>query len=82
MALSAQLGKANLVAESVRTSVTVTLDRVDEAWSITESHMVLTAKVPGASPELFQKAARAAQIDCALSKLFTTMITMSARLEE
>jgi lipoyl-dependent peroxiredoxin len=82
MALSAELGKANLVAESVRTAVMVTLDRLDGAWSITESHMVVTAKVPGASPELFQKAVRAAQTDCALSKLFNTKITMSARLEE
>jgi osmotically inducible protein OsmC len=82
MALSAELGKANLVAESVRTAATVALDRVGGAWSITESHLVVTAKVPGASPELFQKAAHAAQIDCAISKLLNTKITMFARLEE
>ena len=63
MALSAELGKANLVAASVRTAATVTLDRVDGAWSVTESHLVVTARVPGASPELFQKAAHAAQTD-------------------
>ena len=82
MALSAELGKANFIAESVRTAATVTLDRVDEAWSVTQSHLVVTARVPGASPELFQKAARAAQTDCAISKILNTKITMSARLEE
>ena len=82
MALSAELGKANLVAEIVRTAATVTLDRVDGTWSVTESHLVVTARVPGASPELFQKAAHAAEIGCALSKLLNTKITMSARLED
>ena len=82
MALSAELGKANLVAASVRTAATVTLDRVDGVWSVTESHLVVTARVPGASPELFQKAAHAAQTGCAISKLLNTKITMSARLDE
>ena len=82
MALSAELGKANLVAESVRTAATVTLDRVDGTWRVTESHLVVTARVPGASPELFQKAAQAAETGCAISKLLNTKITMSARLED
>jgi osmotically inducible protein OsmC len=82
MALSAELGKANLAAESVRTAATVTLDRVDGAWSITESHLVVTARVPGASPVLFQEVARAAQAGCAISRLLNAKITMSARLED
>jgi len=82
MALSAELGKANLFAESLRTAATVTLDRVDGGWSVTESHLVVVAKVPGVSPEIFQRAARAAETGCAISKLFNTKITMSARLEE
>ena len=82
MALSAELGKAHLVAESVRTAATVTLDRIDGDWTVTESHLVVTARVPGASPEIFQKAAHAAETGCAISKLLNTKITMSARLEE
>jgi osmotically inducible protein OsmC len=82
MALLAELGKANLVAESVRTAATVTLDRVDGTWRVTESHLVVAARVPGASPELFQKAAQAAETGCAISKLLNTKITMSARLED
>ena len=81
MALSAELGKANLVAASLRTTATVTLDKVDSGWSITESHLEVTAKVPGASSEAFQKAARAAETGCPISKLFNTTITMDAKLD-
>ena len=81
MALSAELGKANLVATSLRTTCTVTLDKVDGGWGITESHLELTAKVPGASPEAFRKAAQAAETGCPISKLFKTKITLDAKLE-
>lgn len=82
MELSAELGKASLVAESLRTAATVTLDRVDGVWSVTETHLVVVAKVPGASPETFQRAARAAETGCIISRLLNTKITMSASLEE
>ena len=81
MALSAELGKANLVAESLHTTATVTLDRVDAGWSITESHLEVVAKIPGASSEVFRKAAEAAETGCPISRLFNTKITMDARLE-
>lgn len=82
MALSAELGKVNLIAENLRTAATVTLDRIDGAWSIAESHLVVVARVPGASPEIFQRAARAAETGCVISKLLNTKITMSASLEK
>jgi osmotically inducible protein OsmC len=82
MALSAELGKATLVAESLRTAATVTLDRVDGVWSVTETHLLVIARVPGASPETFQRAARAAETGCIISRLLNTKITMSASLEE
>lgn len=81
MALSAELGKVNLVPASLRTTCTVTLDKVDGGWGITESHLELRAKVPGASPEAFRKAAEAAETGCPISKLFKTRITLDAKLE-
>lgn len=81
MALSAELGKANLVAKSLQTTATITLDRVDVGWSITESHLEVVAQVPGASPEAFAKAAEAAETGCPISRLFNTRITMDAKLE-
>ena len=81
MALSAELGKANLVPERLSTTCTITLDNADGGWSITESHLELTAKVPGATEESFRKAAEAAETGCPISKLFKTKITLDARLE-
>ena len=81
MALSAELGKANLVAENLRTTATVTLDRVDAGWTITESHLEVVAKIPGASQEVFRKAAEAAETGCPISRLLNAKITMDAKLE-
>jgi len=81
MALSAELGKANLVPASLRTTCTVTLDKVDGGWGITQSHLEVVAKIPGASPEAFRKAAETAETGCPISKLFKTKITMDAKLE-
>jgi osmotically inducible protein OsmC len=81
MALSAELGKANLVPTSLRTTCTVTLDKVDGGWGITESHLEVVAKIPGASAEAFRKAAETAETGCPISKLFKTKITMDAKLE-
>jgi osmotically inducible protein OsmC len=81
MALSAELGKSNLLPERLRTTCTVTLDKADGGWSVTESHLELTAKVPGASQEVFRKAAEAAETGCPISKLLKAKVTLDARLE-
>jgi len=81
MALSAELGKANLTAESLRTTATITLDRVDSGWSVTESHLEVLARIPGASQEAFRKAAEAAETGCPISRLLKAKITMDAKLE-
>jgi len=81
MALSAELGKANLTPESIRTTATVSLDKLDTGWTVTESHLDVTAKVPGASQEAFLTAALAAETGCPISKLLKARITLDAKLE-
>lgn len=81
MALSAELGKANLTAESLRTTATVTLEKGDSGFSVTASHLELTAKVPGATQEAFMAAARSAEANCPISKLLKAKITLDAKLE-
>ncbi len=80
MALSAQLAGAGFKAESLETNCTITLEQKDGGFSITESHLVLRAKVPGATQEAFDKAAQAAETGCPVSKLFNTKITLDAQL--
>ncbi len=81
MALSAQLGAANLKAESINTKATLTLDKQDSGWSITAVHLDVIGKVPGGDAAAFQKAAQEAKSGCPVSKVLKAEITMSAKLE-
>ncbi len=80
MALSAQLGQANLTAESIDTQCSISLEKQPDGFSITESHLDLKAKVPGATQEQFDKAVQAAKTGCPVSKLYKTNITLNAQL--
>ena len=80
MALSAQLGGANLTPESISTTITLSLDKLDSGWTITASHIDVVGKVPGADAAAFQKYAEAAEKGCPVSKVLNAKITMSAKL--
>jgi osmotically inducible protein OsmC len=80
MALSGQLGGANLTAESISTTVTLSLEKLDSGWAITASHIDVVGKVPGADAATFQKCAEAAEKGCPVSKVLNAKITMSAKL--
>jgi lipoyl-dependent peroxiredoxin len=81
MALSAQLGGANLTPESISTNVTLTMEKLDSGWTITASHLDVVGKVPGADAATFQKYAEAAEKGCPVSKVLNAKISMSAKLE-
>ena len=81
MALSAQLGTANLTPESISTNVTLTMEKLDSGWTITASHIDVVGKVPGADAATFQKYAEAAEKGCPVSKVLNATITMNAKLE-
>jgi osmotically inducible protein OsmC len=81
MALSNELGQAGLTPESIRTTATVTLEKVDAGFAITAVHLDLSAKVPGADRQAFEAAANNAKAGCPVSKVLNAQITMEARLE-
>lgn len=81
MALSHVLDQQGLKAESIETTCTITLDREGDGFAIKKSHLQMTAKVPGASEEAFQKAAQGAKENCPVSKLYKTDITLDAKLQ-
>jgi len=81
MALSAQLGAAGLTAESIRTKCTISLEKLPDGFAITNSHLDVEAKVPGATEEAFDKAVDAAKNGCPVSKLYKTNITLHSALE-
>ena len=80
MALSVQLGGANLTPESISTNVTLTMEKLDSGWTITSSHLDVVGKVPGADAATFQKYAEAAEKGCPVSKVLNAKITMTAKL--
>jgi osmotically inducible protein OsmC len=82
MAVSSQLAQAGLKADSLETSCTITLEQKDGGFAITESHLQLKARIPGATPQAFDQAIQAAKNGCPVSKLFNTSITLEAQLEE
>lgn len=81
MALSGQLGNAGMTAQELRTTATVSMEKVEGGFSITAVHLDLVAKIPGASQEAFDKAAHTAKENCPVSKLLNAKITLEARLE-
>ena len=80
MALSMVLGLEGLKADSIDTSCTITLGKQGEGFVVTKSHLVLVAKIPGATEEAFIRATNVAKENCPVSKLFDTEITLDAKL--
>ena len=81
MALSGQLGTAGLTAESINTTATVTMDKTEAGFTITEVHLEVRARIPGATKEAFETAANNAKAGCPISRLLNAKITMDASLE-
>ena len=81
MALSGQLGNAGLTAESLDTTATVTMEKLDAGWTVSKIHLDVTAKIPGADEQAFQTAANNAKAGCPISRLLNAEITMDAKLE-
>ncbi|MEP6995388.1 MAG: OsmC family protein [Acidobacteriota bacterium] len=81
MALSAELGKVNLTPQTLRTTAAVTLEKDGGGWTIGASHLDVVGQVPGAAPDVFQKAAETAKTNCPMSRLLNAKITMTAKLE-
>jgi osmotically inducible protein OsmC len=81
MALSVGLTKAGHTPTSVRTTAAVTLDKVGEAFEITNITLDCEAQVPGIDDAAFQQQATGAKENCPISKaLKATKITLNARL--
>jgi osmotically inducible protein OsmC len=81
MAVSAQLAGAGLTAESMETVCTITLEKQPDGFAITESHLDLKAKIPGATQAAFDTAVQAAKTGCPVSKLYKTNVTLTSKLE-
>lgn len=76
MKLAFVVGAAGFSPEKLETRCDITLTD----GSITESHLHVTARVPGISQEQFDTALEEAKTNCIISKLYNTNITHEATL--
>jgi len=81
MAFSAELGKAGITPQSIHTTATITLDKTDAGFTVTESHLDMTAKIPGIDQAKFTAIANGAKAGCPISRLLKANITLDAKLE-
>ncbi len=81
MALSGQLGEAGMIAEKIDATATVTLEKGEGGFAVTQSHLDVTVRIPGADQAAFDTAASNAKAGCPISKLLNAKVTMTAKLE-
>jgi osmotically inducible protein OsmC len=81
MALSAQLANDGLVADKLETTATVSFEKLDAGWTVTQIHLDVRGKVPKADAAAWEKATAAAKSGCPISRLLNATITMAAKLE-
>jgi lipoyl-dependent peroxiredoxin len=81
MALSFGLARAGYAGGSLETEAAVTLDQVDGGFEISQSALMLVAKVPGIDADEFAAIAKEAEMNCPVSKLLDCEITLEHRLE-
>src|SRR3984957_18483725 len=81
MALSAQLGNAGITPDSLETTASLSLEKLDSGWTVTKIHLDVVGRIPGNDKAAFEKAAKEAEVGCPISKLLKAAeITMTARL--
>ena len=76
MKLSFVLGDAGFVPDALETTGFVNF----ENGAIVGSHLVLKAKIAGISKEVFDKAVKEAELNCPVSQILKTKITVEATL--
>jgi osmotically inducible protein OsmC len=81
MAFSAELGKAGIAPESIATTATITMEKTEAGFTVTQSHLDVTAKVAGMDRSKVHEIANTAKAGCPISRLLKASITMDVKLE-
>ena len=80
MALSLILGEAGFTATEMNTKAEITLEKKDDGFAITKSHLTLRAKIPGIDDAKFKELAGKAEKGCPVSKVLNCEISLDAAL--
>ena len=77
MALSGELGKAQITADSIETTSVVSLANKNGGFSITESKLTTIVTAKGSDKAKIEAAAAAAKENCPVSKLLNAQISLA-----
>ena len=81
MAVSAMLGEAGITPDRLEVTAEVSLDNVPPAgWTVTASHLVLRAKIPGIDQAKFEEITAKAKAGCPISRLLNAKVSLAASL--
>jgi osmotically inducible protein OsmC len=81
MAFSAELGKAGFTPAAIHTTATITMEKTDAGFTVTESHLDMTATIPGIDQAKFEAIANGAKAGCPISRLLHAKVSLNAKLE-
>lgn len=81
MAFSAVLGENGFTPERLDATAHVTLEPVDGKPTVSKSHLVLSARIPGIDAAKFEELSQAAKAGCPISRLLNAEVTLEATLE-
>ncbi len=80
MALSFMLNNNGFTADAIDTEAALTLDRVNDNWTITAIHLTTRARIPNITPAKFNELASNAKANCPVSRVLNATITLDAAL--
>ena len=81
MALTAQLSRAHITPKRIQTRASVKLEKIGEAFTITQIDLETEAEIPGIDDATFQQYAQGAKENCPLSKALASVpINLTAKL--
>ena len=80
MALSLILGEAGFTASKMETNAVVTLEKQEDGFAVTASHLTLKASIPDVDESTFQDLAAKAKANCPISKLLKADISLEVEL--
>jgi osmotically inducible protein OsmC len=81
MAFSRRLEDAGVTTEELNVTSEITMEKTDAGMTVTKSHLIMTAKVPGMENAAFQEHAAGAKAGCPISRLLSNIeITLDAKL--
>ena len=66
--------------ESIETSATLTMEKLEAGFTITAIHLDVVARIPGGDAAKFEEAANNAKAGCPVSRVLNAKITMNAKL--